>query len=147
MNNPRGRPFQAGNTLGKGRPRGSRNKTESPERQLVKKYALPLILKCFSLAMGGNSQALRCSMALIAPAPDSAFLRMKLPRIRTARNVEKAAENVAQAMSRGTITLAQGGAMIDTLKKCLEIQETADVVGRIEKLEEGMASRNKYGAG
>jgi hypothetical protein len=143
MNAPRGRPFQAGNTLGQGRPRGSRNKTESPEQQLLREYTLPLMRKCVALRLGGNSQAMRLCMALIGPAPHGAFLRMKLPPIRTAQDVDKAAEKVTQAICRSNITTAQGATMIDTLKRRLDIQETVDVVRRIEKLEEGMVAQGK----
>jgi hypothetical protein len=113
----------------------------------MKEYTLSLTRKCLALALGGNLPAMRLCMARIVPAPRGAFLRMKLPPIRTAYDVDEAAEMVMRAMCRSAITAAHGATLIDTLKKRLEIQETADLLRRIEKLEEGMAAGNKYGAG
>jgi hypothetical protein len=39
MNKPRGQPFPPGNTLGLGRPKGSRNKAKPPGQDLLDEYA------------------------------------------------------------------------------------------------------------
>jgi hypothetical protein len=58
MSQPRGRPFAAGNTHGRGRPKGSPNKSSSPEQDVLDGYAGKLMLKCISMAGQGNVAAL-----------------------------------------------------------------------------------------
>ena len=97
MSNPRGRPFEPGNTLERGRPTGSRNKAKSVGRVLLDEYAPHLVRKCISLAMNGDLGAMRLCMGLISPARQEACIRMILPTIQTAQDVDKAAEKVTQA--------------------------------------------------
>jgi len=50
----RGRPFEPGNKLGRGRPRGSRNKTTLVAGELLHSYALALMRKAIALALQGD---------------------------------------------------------------------------------------------
>src|ERR1019366_3561651 len=87
-NKVRGRPFLPGNTLGKGRPKGSRNKAK-PGQTLMKEYAEHLERKCIALAMQGNQSAMRICMERISPARRGAIVTMNLPPIKTAGDVDK----------------------------------------------------------
>src|SRR5664279_2432262 len=104
MSEPRGRPFAAGNTLGRGRPKGSRNKGKSPGQQLLEEYAEPLVRKCISLTGQGDKSAMRLCMERILPARRDASIRLRLPPIGTAQDVDRAAEKVTQETGRGRIT-------------------------------------------
>jgi hypothetical protein len=76
MNTPRGRPFPPGNTLGRGRPKGSRNKTKAPGQQLLEDNAELLARKCLVLAMQGDRSAMRLCMERILPARRDTSIRM-----------------------------------------------------------------------
>ena len=65
--------------------------------------------KCIALAMQGHLSAMRLCMERISPARRSACITMSLPPIRTAGDVDKAAEKVTQALRRGELTPAEGG--------------------------------------
>jgi len=136
MNKVRGRPFEPGNQLGRGRPKGSRNKAKSPGRDLFDEYAPHLTRKCIAQAMQGEPNAMRIRMARISPARLDAFIRMSLPPIKTAGDVDKAAEKVTQALGRGKITPTEGGKVMNILVGRSKIIETVQLDGRIAKLEE-----------
>ena len=55
---------------------------------------------------------MRLCMGHISPARQEACIRMILPPINTAQDVDKAAEKVTQAMTRGKLTPTEGGKVI-----------------------------------
>jgi hypothetical protein len=138
-NKVRGRPFQLGNTLGKGRPRGSRNQPK-PGQTLLNEYAEHLVRKCIALAMQGNQSAMRMCMERISPARRGAIVTMSLPPIRTAGDVDKAAESVTQAIRRGNLTPAEGGIMMNILESRSRVIERVQLESRLEKLEAALAA-------
>ena len=135
MNKPRGRPFRPGNTLGRGRPPGSRNKEKSPGQHLLDKFTPHLTGKCIELAMQGDPGALRLCMERISPARRDAYIRMNLPPVKTAQDVDEASEKVTQAIRRGKITPDDGGKMMSILGSRLRIIESVQHESRLEKLE------------
>ena len=135
MNEPRGRPFPVGNTAGRGRPKGSRNKAKSAVQELIDECALPLTRKCITFAAQGDRSAMRLLMDRISPARRDACIRMSLPSIRTAQDVDKAAEKVTQAIRRGDIAPAEGETMMKILEMRSGIIATVQLESRIEKLE------------
>jgi len=143
MNQPRGRPFEPGNTLGRGRPKGSRNKANPPGQDLIEQYAPQLTGKCITEAMQGDQSAMRLCMNRISPARRDAYIRMSLPPMRTAQDINKAAEKVTQAIRRGTITPADGETMMNIFEMRSRIIETAQLEDRIEKLEENKAAADR----
>ena len=140
MNKPRGQPFPPGNTLGLGRPKGSRNKTKpGQDLFLLDEYAPHLVRKCIAEAMQGDRSAMRLCMERISPARRGACIRMNLPPIKTAEDVNKAAEKVTQAIRRGDLTPTEGGIMMNILESRSRVIERVQLESRLEKLEEKMA--------
>jgi len=95
---PRGRPFQPGNTFGRGRPKGSRNRDTAPAKTLLEEYTPHLTRKLIALALEGNAQALRICMERIMPAPRDACVPIKLPKIKSAEDIASAAEKVMRSI-------------------------------------------------
>src|ERR1043166_262097 len=54
----RGVPFQPGNKLGRGRPRGGANKSSLPGSKLLVKYGEAVVRKCIAMALKENSVAM-----------------------------------------------------------------------------------------
>jgi hypothetical protein len=133
-NKVRGRPFAPGNKLGRGRPKGRRNKAK-PGQALMDEYAEHLVRKCIALAMQGNQSAMRICMGRIRPARRGAIVTMSLPPIKTAADVDKAAESVTQAIRRGDLTPAEGGIMMNILESRSRVIERVQWESRLEKLE------------
>lgn len=140
MSEPRGRPFPPGNKLGPGRPRGSRNQAKSPVQELLEEYSPHLTKKCIALAMTGDRSAMRLCMERISPAHRDGCIRMSLPAIRTAQDLDKAAEKVTQAIRRGRIAPADGEKMMNIFQMRARVMESAQLESRLEKLEAEMAA-------
>jgi hypothetical protein len=140
MKKARGQPFPPGNTLGRGRPKGSRNKAKSPGQDLLDEYAPHLMRKCITLAMQGDRSAMRICMERISPARRGACITMNLPAIRTAKDLDKAAEKVTQAIRRGELTPTEGETMMNLLESRSRVMERGQLESRLEKLEENMAA-------
>ena len=144
MNEPRGRPFAPGNTLGRGRPKGSRNKASSDGQDLLDKYAPHLVGKCIESALKHDDRSsMRICMDRILPARREASIRVSLPRIKTAQDLEKAAEKVTQAIGRGRIAPAEGETMMNVFEIHSRIIEKSQYESRLEKLEESMAAASR----
>jgi hypothetical protein len=143
VSKPRGRPFSPGNTFGRGRPKGSRNKATAPGQQLLDQYSESLTRKCIAMALQGDQRALRICMERINPARQDACVQLSLPSIRTAQDVEKAADKVTQAIRRGKITPLEAGKMMSILESRSRILENVQFESRLEKLEENLAARDK----
>jgi predicted DNA-binding protein (UPF0251 family) len=118
-----------------------RNKTQSPAQDVMAEYGLHLVRKCVSMALNGDPRAMRMCMDRVSPAPQDACIRMSLPPITTAQDVDRAAEKVTQAIQRGKITPAEGGKMMNILESRSRIIEKVHLEPRVEKLEE-MANAN-----
>jgi hypothetical protein len=78
---------------------------------------------------------------------ETSSMRMVLPKNRSARDLGKAAEKVTQAAARGKITLAEGQKMMSILDAQSRIGVTAELVSRIEKIEENQAAAPVSGPG
>jgi hypothetical protein len=63
------------------------------------------------------------------------MVTMNLPPIKTAGDVDKAAENVTQAIRRGDLTPAEGGIMMNILESRSRVIERVQLESRLEKLE------------
>jgi hypothetical protein len=144
MSEPRGRPFEPGNTEGRGRPRGSRNKAKSPVQELLEEYALPVTRKCIGQAGQGDMQAMRIVMDRIAPVRRDACIRIKLPRTRTVQGVALAGEKVMREIARGQITPAEGEKVMSALEIQARIIKDASWEGRIEKIEQDKAGSRPF---
>jgi hypothetical protein len=140
MSNSRGRPFEPGNKLGRGRPKGSRNREKSVAQNLLEEHSPHIIRKTLALALAGNLPALKLAMERIMPARRDGHVPIELPRIRTAKEVGLAAEKVTQAIGRGDLTPAEGETMMRILEMRARVIETGLLEDRLEVLEKAVAS-------
>jgi len=85
---------------------------------------------------------MRICMNRISPARFNEFIRISLPPIKTAGDLDKAAEQVTQALGRGKITPTEGGKMMSILADRSKIIETVQLDGRLAKIEETMDPDN-----
>lgn len=136
MNQPRGRPFEVGNRFGKGRPKGSQNKTTMMAQRLLNEYAEPIVRKSIVDALKEDGPSRRIWIERILPAQRDAKIRMKLPRTSAAKDVNEAAEKVVQAVASGRISPASGTAMAQILELRRKAIETGELEMRLAKLEE-----------
>jgi hypothetical protein len=136
MTNTPGKPFQPGNTFGRGRPQGSRNKATIALQQLLEGHGESITRRCALLALQGDPTALRLSMErLIAPRKDQP-VKLKLPPVTTAAEVAAAVGIVLEAVAGGQLTPAEGQMIAAILEGRRKVIETEEHEARIRALEE-----------
>jgi hypothetical protein len=131
----RGRPFEVGNQMGRGRPRGSRNK-RAAFLELLEIYGPELIKQCQILALKGDPTALRLCIERLLPPCKAPNSRFRLPPVRTAEDLVKALPQLMQAVAGGRLSAQEGEAiarMIDGQWRAIEAEQFD---ARLRKLEE-----------
>jgi hypothetical protein len=129
--------------MGQGRPKGSRNKSSSPGQDVLNQYAERLVLKCISMAGQGDVGAMRLCMERILPVRRDALVKVSLPRIGTAQEVNKAAEKVTQVMGRGKITPTDAEKMMNVIQMRSQIIDSVVGEGRLAKVEKMMKTDSR----
>lgn len=130
----RGTPFQPGNKLGRGRPKGSRNKPTSVVMQMLEEHQKVLTLGTIAEGIKGNVRSrLWCMQALLNKTQVSP--KMKLPPIKTLDDLKNACDMVVNAVARGKCAAADGKALIEMLAEMRKIFETQDL-NRLDDLEQ-----------
>jgi hypothetical protein len=141
----RGRPFEAGNKMGKGRRPGSRNK-RTLFAEMMEGHGEALIKQCQVLAMQGDSTALKlCIDRLVAPCKSSSS-RFRLPPLRTVSDLVKALPRIIQEVARGRLSAQEGEAiasMLDSQRRALETEEFDARLKAIEQSIGGTPSPDK----
>jgi hypothetical protein len=130
----KGRPFEPGNKMGKGRPPGSRNK-RSMYMDLMESYGEAIIKQCQVMALEKNPMAMRlCMERLLAPckAPNTRF---RLPAATTATDLVKALGAVMQQVARGHLSAQEGEAMAGMIESLRHSIGTEEFEQRLQAVE------------
>src|SRR6266851_400032 len=113
----RGKPFERGNTFGRGRPLGSRNKTTIMAKQLFESHAEPVVRKAIVMALQGHPTALKLCMDRIDPLRRDPPVNIGFLPSSSAEEISQSAEKVVRRVAAGKLSPAQGAAMADLLEK------------------------------
>jgi len=130
----RGKPFEPGNTFGKGRPRGSRNKFRPEAKQLLDEYSLALMKTMIKLGLEKDAGILKVLAPLLMKSSDQ---RVNLGKMaaRTAADIDRATEKLFQMGMTGQITFDQWIQLSEILEKRRKAIVTADLEQRIGAME------------
>ncbi len=131
----RGKPFEAGNKFGKGRPHGSRNR-RTVLVGLMEDHGEAMIKQCQVMAFKGDPTALRLCMERLMPPCKAPNSRFRLPPIKTAANLVKALSAVAQEVARGRLSAQEGESMsrlIESQRGAIEFKEFEKRIGALER--------------
>ena len=112
-----GKPFEPGNTLGKGRPPGSRN-VKTIFQEALESEGVEIINKVKLQALKAKPNAailIRCLERLV-PICKSPNSRFDLPKVETAADLPKAFFAVAQAVAQGLISANKGKVIAQILE-------------------------------
>ena len=126
--------FAAGNTLG-GKPKGARHKTTLAIEALLEGQHEALTQKAISMALAGDTVALRLCLDRIAPARKDSAVSIELPTVRTAAEAVEASATVLAAVAAGEVTPDEAGRVMAVLTAHRSILETGDLEARIAALE------------
>jgi len=124
--------FGPGNS---GRPSGSRHKATMAALAMLDGEAEALTRQAVTMALGGDTTALRLCLERIAPPRRDAPVTFDLPPMETARDAAKAAGAVLGAVADGDLTPTEGAhimALVETYRRTLE---TTELEARLAALE------------
>src|SRR5258708_36052281 len=112
----RGRPFEVGNKMGRGRPRGSRNR-KTAWLAVMEEHGLALVKKCVLRALEGDPIALRLCMERLLPVPRDRSVQIRMPKLNTCEDVAEAAKQVAHATATGKLSPTEDESATHRLKR------------------------------
>ena len=126
--------FAVGNP---GKPKGTRHKATRAALALLDGEAEALTHQAVTMALEGDTTALRLCLERIAPPRRDAPVTFGLPRMETACDAAKAAGGVMEAVAVGDLTPIEGAhvmALVETYRRTLE---TSELEARVAALEGG----------
>jgi hypothetical protein len=135
MSEVRGRPFQPGNSFGRGRPAGSRNKATIALQAMLEQHGENILKKAVIMALQGEKAAIRLCIERLIPVRRHGTVKFKLPRLVSVADIAKASSEVVHAVADGKLTSAEGEAMTSMLEKVRQTFESATLEDRIRALE------------
>jgi hypothetical protein len=112
----RGKPFEPGNTFGRGRPRGSRNNT-TKARELLDNYAEPLVRKLLNSALHGDMKALHLCIDRVIPVCRELPVNLGPLPSGTIAELNRSSEKILKMVAGGKLTPTQGQAMLDLIER------------------------------
>jgi hypothetical protein len=133
----RGKPFEAGNHYGKGRPPGSRNKMTLLREDLLAE-APAIFRKICKQAKQGDPSAQRLFVERIYPQTREWPLNFKLPQIRTQNDLSEAYNIFLAETAAGRMTTAQAERLVNALEFGRKMIDSQELHARMGKLEEEM---------
>jgi hypothetical protein len=138
----RGRPFEPGNKMGRGRPKGSRNKVTEEAREIFQTHAASVVRKGISLALQGDTRLLTTLMnrALGPHAFPKKFGKLSM---RTTDDLLQISDLVATKLGAGKITLIEAQELCSLIEQRRKVIETHEFGKRLQNLEEGRFKRDQ----
>jgi len=124
--------FSAGNS---GRPKGSRNKATIAIESLLQGQAEALIQTGVSIALEGDSFALRLCMERIAPAPKDQPNSFSLPKMNNALDASEAAGSVLTAVSDRALKPIEATRVMGLINSYRRTLELTEIEQRLQALE------------
>ena len=141
----RGRPFQPGNTFGRGRPKGSPNKTTRKMQELLEKYSDSLVGKLISMALKENMGAMRLCMERLYPARRDGLVQMTALGAKNMEEITQTYNRVLKAIGTGTLSPTEGETIARILVPLRQAIESAELEARIEQIEQNAPKNNNIG--
>jgi hypothetical protein len=132
----RGKPFQPGNQLGRGRPPGSRNK-RNLAHQLLDQYGETIMRKTLALALQGDASLLQALLPYVVPRRKDSPVKTGPLRMHTIDDLSQTSEAIMKKVSSGQLTLSEAGEVASLLEGRRRIIETNEMEPRLRALESG----------
>ena len=134
----RGKPFQPGNRLGKGRPPGTPNK-RTIWQEALESHGVQIInqVKLLALRPNPDVRALRLCLERLVPIAKPPNSRFRLPHVRTASDLPKVLSAVERAVAGGQLNAQDGAAITQITEGHRRAFETGEIDQRLRALEEG----------
>jgi hypothetical protein len=132
----RGRPFEPGNKVGGGRPRGSRNKRGLLAQQLLDSHEEAVIRKALVLALQGDTSILRTLVGHILPRRGDPPVKTGPLPMGTADELAKTSEAVLKRVASGQITTSAALEIFAMVEARRKVIATVDLDARVRAIEQ-----------
>jgi len=132
----RGRPFEPGNKLGCGRPRGSRNKRSARAQQLLDQYGEAIVQKALALAIQGDVPLLRTFLSLLLRRPGDRPIQTGPLPMGSLDELAKSSEKVLQKVTSGKLSPGEARNLTDLIEDRRRVLETEELEKRVRALEQ-----------
>lgn len=120
-----------------GRPRGARHKATLAAMALLDGEAEALTRQAVTMALGGDTTALRLCLERIAPPRKDSPVQFDLPPMQSAADAAKAAGAVLDAVAAGELTPTEGAHLMGLVEGYRRALETSELEARVTALEGG----------
>jgi len=124
--------FGPGNS---GKPKGTRHKATQAALALLDGEAEALTRQAVTLALGGDTTALRLCLERIAPPRRDAPVTFDLPPMEIARDAARAAGALLGAVAAGDLTPTEGASLMALVEGFRRTLETTELEARLAALE------------
>ena len=131
----KGEPFEPGNTFGKGRPPGSRNK-KTRFLESLENHGEAIIEKTKVLALHGNPTALRLCLERLIPVAKAPATRFRLPKIETPADLKNVLPGVMNGTAKGRGNAFEAEAIAKVVDTHVRTMDAGEFHERILVLEE-----------
>ena len=121
--NPRGKPFEPGNKMGRGRPKGSRNKNKTAVQQILEQAEVPLVAQCVRQALNGHHGSQRIVFDQLQKLGQRRSRRSRRGKLQSFEDLQNVAEDTMRQLSRGEITSDEATATVQMLHKIGQLLE------------------------
>jgi hypothetical protein len=115
--------FAPGNTFGKGRPVGARNKASLMAEVMLDNEAEALTRKLIDLALGGDLTAIKLCLERIIPPRKERPIIFDLSEIKTSEDVYNARSSILDAITTGEITAHEATNLCTLIDEQLKISK------------------------
>jgi hypothetical protein len=132
----RGKPFEPGNKFGRGRPRGSRNKTTVMAQELLDSNAESVVRKCLVMALQGNLKAMQLCMDRVLPARRDLPVKVGPLPMGSAAEISDASEKILEKVVAGRLSPSEGQGVFTLIEGRRKTLETENLAQRVKALEE-----------
>lgn len=134
------KPGQSGNP--KGRPAGSRNKATLAAEALIDKDARKLTKKAITMALDGDTVALRLCLERLCPPRKGSPVQFDLPEMSNTGDVRSASLALVRAVADGSLTPDEAGSVAPLIEAARRAIETDELERRIEAMEKQLEARH-----
>ncbi len=131
----RGRPFEPGNTFGRGRPPGSRNKTTQKAREVLESHSESLIRKAILSAMQGDTKVLIALVGTILGKNGVAPIKISGLKFGTIQELSKSSESLLKKVASGDLPSGQAQEFSELIEMRRRVIETRELEPRLRELE------------
>jgi hypothetical protein len=132
----RGCPFEPGNKLGRGRPRGSQNKRNTRGQQLLDQYSETIMQKALAEAIKGDVSLLRTFLSFLLRRPGDRPIQTGPLPMGSLEELAKSSEKVLQKVTSGKLSPGEARNLTDLIEDRRRVLETEELEKRVRALEQ-----------